>query len=182
MFYCVNLEEHNNNKGITSYEDKSNGELDSLTGLSIPKDFFRENMNFIYESQDIPFVFNINNNFDNFEVENQLIKIRPNLYSDIFFVGTCYGGSYYHNVDLMNDNNIYSKKLHLSDLNSEISDNGDICFKTFDYMHSHQGINRFIKPKIWFYHMSFNSNLKLNHLKFGYNPFIHIFSITMKEV
>ncbi len=55
-------------------------------------------------------------------------------------------------------------------------------FKTCEYMHSHLGINKFIKPKIWFYHMSFNSNLKLDHLKFGYNPFIHIFSITMKEV
>ncbi len=43
-------------------------------------------MNFTYESQDIPFIFNINNNFDNFEVDNQLIKIRPNLYSDIFLL------------------------------------------------------------------------------------------------
>lgn len=49
MYHCLNLGKYFNNKGITNFEDRECGELDSLTRLSILDIFLRRNMNFLYQ-------------------------------------------------------------------------------------------------------------------------------------
>ncbi|MGH0435016.1 hypothetical protein ACQVOM_12240 [Bacillus basilensis] len=181
MYHCLDLSKYVNNKGITSFEDREQGELDSFIKLSIPDSFLQKHMNFSYKDDSVPFIFNIDGIYDNIEINNQSIHIEPKSYSDIFLIGTCNNGNFYHDLLIKNDESSLIKRAYFSDLFDEEPSNKEICFKHINYMHSPQGINESFSPRLWFFHISLENSMLINQIKFDYNPFIHIFSITLKE-
>jgi hypothetical protein len=182
MYNCLNLNEYFNNKGITSIHDREKGDLDPFVGLSLPSSHLTSEFTFKIGDDNIPLSFDLNSDVDNMELTGQEIFIEEKFYSDIYIVGTCNNGNYYNDILIYcSDGTTLKKRIYLSDIFEENASNDEICLISFPYTHTKTGVEEHLKPKLWLYHIKLENHLYIKGMKFSENPFIHIFSITLKE-
>lgn len=182
MYNCLDLNAYFNNKGITDIYDRDKGNLDPFIGLSLPASYLVNELVIKKDDDKIPLRFCLNNDVDNMELMEQKILIEEKLYSDIYIVGTCNNGNFYNDILLYSTNGITQKKrIYLSDLFEEQPSNDEVCLISFPYTHTKVGIDNHLKPKLWLHHIKLDKPFKINCIKFSDNPFMHIFSITLKE-
>ncbi|MGG3805766.1 hypothetical protein [Metabacillus fastidiosus] len=182
MYSCLDLNNYFNNKGITSDYDREKGNLDPFIGLSLPISYIVNKLILEKDNERIPLKFCLNCSLDNIELTGQEISFKEKIYSDIYIVGACNNGNFYNDIIVSNNNDEFEKKrFYLSDLFEENPFNEEICVRSFPYSHTREGINKYFKPKLWLYNIKLDTPFSINKIKFSENPFIHIFSITLKE-
>lgn len=178
-YYMLDLKSIFNNKGFTKIGYESEGAF-ALGGSTYPAEK-RPPQEFI--SEDIPFIITENDQgYDNFELERQEIKIKSGNYTKIYFLGASNNGDFYETVNFLSSGKIISsKKIYFTDfINDEPMFDNSLAFE-FPYVHTRVGILENFKPKIWSFCLLLNEDKKIDTIKFGDNPSIHIFSITLEE-
>ncbi|CUB19111.1 hypothetical protein BN2127_JRS3_01775 [Bacillus safensis] len=176
MFYQLNLKEYFNSTGITTLDEASKGSLDIFANLSFPKEYFQENMYF----NNIPFKIELDSILDNISIDDELkVSFERNNFTDVYILGACNNGNFSNNIHFYSEENlIFSKKIHITDLMEEIPYKRNEKFVTSDYVYTPNGkLDTTIS--LWVERIQFSKEFLLDSLTLEENPFIHIFAITL---
>jgi len=176
-YNCICLNEFLNNKGITKIEDAKQGDL-SIGMSSLPRDVIMSSNPLLYNG--IPFVFRIDNGFDNIAAENQKIPIDATA-RKIFILGTSCQGDYCEEFGILKSDGVIEKYfLGLTDFwSAQAYFDDDLALRT-DYCHSQTGIAHDMKMSLWVNSINLKKNEKIKYLILPDNIFFHIFAITLE--
>ncbi|MFJ1121942.1 MULTISPECIES: hypothetical protein [Bacillus cereus group] len=167
-----------NNQGFTKTGLEAEGAL-SFGGSSLPAEYCPKGL---FEMEGVPYELFVDEpNGDNIELEGQTIFFGKNMYKKIHILGASNNGDFYESIQLVNDDQfIASYRVHLTDFVSREPKFGNRLAVEFPYINNKIGELKQFIPKIWCDSITFDQPLEFNCIKFGDNPSMHIFSITLE--
>lgn len=182
MFTCINLDFHVNNRGITHKDKNIYGEVDPFLGLSLPIEKFNKTLNHIKDKESIPFNFSLNCQYgDNLILEDASLLVPKCKYTDIYLIGACNNGSFFHELSVCNEKVQDTYEFYMSDFfEIRTEENIKNQFMTLPYLYQKKEKVNY-SATLWFSHIQLKKALTIERIMFDYNPFIHIFAITMKK-
>lgn len=176
-FVPINLSDYLTNKGITSENEMSLGEL-SIGGSSLP--YLHFNFDSLFHINSIPFIIYQKDDKDNMELNQQMIPLQNIEINKIHMLGVTNNGNFSERAYLIkNGEHVLKTTISFSDFLSPTPFYNEKLAFEFPYMHSRNGLISHYKPKIWMNTFSFD-HISADHLFFEENMFIHIFAITIE--
>lgn len=182
MFTCINLDFYVNNRGITDKDRNIYGEVDPFLGLSLPIEKFKRTLIHIKDEESIPFNFSLNCQYgDNLILEDTNLAVPKCKYTDIYLIGACNNGSFFHELSVYSQKGRYIYEFYMADFfDIRTEENKKNQFMILPYLyHKRERVN--YSATLWFSHVKLKKPLTIEKIMFDYNPFIHIFAITMKK-
>ncbi|MGE7218491.1 hypothetical protein ACQKJC_18485 [Priestia koreensis] len=182
--YHVDLTPFLNNSG-TCDEHKDCGESSFSVGKSYFPTEHLPKFGELTQWEDVTFIFptRTNEGFDNVILEEQTIPVKQNSYSTVSIFGASNNGNFFDTVRLfLDDKEVHQFKLKLSDFIAEKSWFDDVPVLNCPFVRNPINDLHHLQPKIYCHHEVLPPNITFNKIKFGENPFIHIFSITLGNV
>jgi hypothetical protein len=172
MYIDVKIGKFLNNKGVTDFKDREDGFL-AFGGYSLPKECFPLN-------QQKYFKFHIQDEFDNMELEEQELNVPSECYTRLLLVGCSNNGDFFEDIYFYrNDQKVATKRLYFPDMLTIDAISDCEIFFTFPYIHTPNGRVEHLKPKLWLQTLEFETPIVFNTIKFGDNPSIHLFALTL---
>lgn len=182
-FITVNLRSYFNNKGISSAKKVYKGDFSGV-GSSYPSDELPVSESLI-TIENVPFIFpDKEATYDNMDFYEQSIEVPKNVYNKIHVLGASDNGSFNENINLINTstNNRRSVKLGLTEWVYKHPVFGEkVAFRTNKAHSKTAGIINGKSLTIWYQCSKILPEYEFNMLKFGDNPGIHIFSLTLEK-
>lgn len=178
-YELLNLTPYNNVKGI-SYIDSINKADFSGVGSSYPAEELPYED--VKEFHGVPFRLpNKDGKYDNMDFSEQTLNIPENTYAKMHILGAAENGSFNETIFLSTRYREHSYKVGLSEwIYSVPFYNEKVAIQT-RYAHSQTSGRVNIPLNVWYQSIELNSKELYCAIKFGDNPGMHIFSITMER-
>lgn len=178
-YELLELSEHFNNQGFTTYEHKTRGRLTIASNS-----FAAELVQFggIYVVNNVPFRLASGERGDNMELDHQriVLPVTTDKMSCIHVLGVSENADLYEVVQFFkNGRLIHEGKLALSDLVSVQPAFHDMPAFTMPYMHTQTGKYTRIQPSMWHCALELSSDGEApDCMVLSENLFMHIFAVT----
>ncbi|XLP22060.1 hypothetical protein ACFMB7_26830 [Bacillus toyonensis] len=180
--YHLNLSDLFNNHGILGKNEPINDSSFSLGISFYPAEYLpKYGEKFHWENTSFLFPTKTSEGFDNLTLDYQTIQVPKGKFTDLYILGSSNNGNFYDDVQLLFNNNIvYTFKLALTEFVSETSWFGDPIVLECPFTRN-KNLDLFsLQPKIYCHQEQLPSNITFDEIKLGSNPFIHLFSITLR--
>ncbi|CAM4263033.1 hypothetical protein BAMA_04655 [Bacillus manliponensis] len=181
--YHLNLNKLFNNQGTLSKKEPNH----QNTSFSLVESYFPSehlpNYGEIIDWDNTSFLFPERNNynFDNLVLDNQIIKIPQGSTKEIYILGASNNGNFYDKIELrLNNETVYSFDLALTDFIEKDTRFNDVTVLECPFVRNiNNDLNQYT-ARIYCHKETLPSNIEFDEIKLGDNPFIHIFSITLR--
>lgn len=173
----MDLSDYLNNHATTYENEMEKGAL-TISGSSFPANEISFG-NKVY-IDDIPFRFNNTQFYDNLVMDDQKIFFNTARVKRAYFLGCSNNGDFFESITFFKDNKEKVKTIiSLSDFLAPSPRYSDKFAFSLSCIHTVRGKNTDFRPNIWYDVINFETPIEINNFHLEYNPFIHIFSITL---
>ncbi|EJR73593.1 hypothetical protein ORN01_21960 [Bacillus cereus] len=181
--YHLNLNTLFNNQGSLAKKEPNHQNTSfSLVESYFPSEYL-PNYGEILKWNDTSFLFpeRNKNNFDNLVLDNQIIKAPSGNTKEIYILGASNNGSFYDKVELhLNKEIVYSFELALTDFIEKNTRFNDVTVLECPFVRNINHDLHQYTASLYCHKETLPSNIEFDEIKLGDNPFIHIFSITLR--
>lgn len=181
--YYLNLNPLLNNQGTLAEKEENYRNTSFSLGESYFPSEHLPNYGDIISWEETSFLFPKRNSdyFDNLVLDNQIIKVPQGNVKEVYILGASNNGNFYDKIDLrLNNTVVYSFDLALTDFIEEDTWFNDAIVLECPFVRNISHNLHQYTAKMYCHKESLPSGITFDEIKLGDNPFIHIFSITLR--